>query len=145
MMSKLFKILIGLLLVGLIAGLAIYFFVYNKPHVNYEKAKPEMSISGETLYMDYLQDEESANQTYTGKVVQIDGVLYGTETAGELTIAMFSFGEGMFGPEGVRCTMLENHAAAINEVGDGTPLTIKGYVTGFNGTDVIMENCSIVD
>lgn len=144
-MSNLWKIVVGLLVLGLIAGIAVYFFVYNKPHVNFEKAKPELVISGETLYRAFLDDQESANETYTGKIIQIESVLTGKEKVDTMTMALFSFGEGMFGPEGIRCTMLENHAAALMEIPDGSQLSVKGFVAGFNGTDVIMENCSIVD
>ena len=139
------KIFISLLVIGLIAAAAVYFFVYNKPHTDYEKAKPEVSISGEVLYNAYLQDADSANETYTGKVVEIESVLTGKETADTLTMALFSFGEGMFGPEGIRCTMLDNHAEALMNTPEGTLISVKGFVAGFNGTDVIMENCSIVD
>lgn len=144
-MKNSWKILIGLFALALIAGLVVYFFVYNKPHVNYEKAKPELTLSGESLYLAYMQDEQAANESYTGKIIQVDGVLFAKETADTLTIALFSYSDGMFGPEGIRCTMLGSQASALLDTPDGAPLAIKGFVAGFNGTDVIMENCSIVD
>jgi hypothetical protein len=144
-MNKWLKIFIGLSLLGLLTAAAVYFFVYNKPHVNYEKAKPQHTLSAEVLYYSFVQDEEAAQQIYNGTVVQFDGRLDDIEVSGEMVIAMFSFGEGMFGAEGVRCTMLENHALALQEILPGTEITLKGFCAGYNGTDVIIENCSIVD
>jgi hypothetical protein len=50
----------------------------------------------------------------------------------------------MFGDEGIRCAMLPNHAQNIASF-IGSDVRLKGYCTGFNETDVIMEKCSIVN
>jgi hypothetical protein len=66
------------------------------------------------------------------------------ETPDSLTIVVFALGEGMFGDEGIRLTMLDNHSQAAIALLKDASATLKGYCTGYNGTDVILEKCSIV-
>ena len=139
------KVLIGLAVVGLVAAVLIYFFVYNKPHTDYEKAKPELVLPADELYNAFISDTGSAEETYNGKVLQISGVLDYVEDADGRVFAVFAFGYGMFGPEGVRCTMLDNHAEKIKNISTGTQITVKGFCSGFNDPDVILEHCTLLE
>jgi hypothetical protein len=77
-------------------------------------------------------------------VIQITGRINKVESVDSLTIAVFILDEGMFGDEGIRCSMLPNHSEKTHSL-EGKTTTIKGYLTGYNDTDVILENCSIID
>ena len=46
------KILIGLIVIGILAALYVWFFVYNKPHRDYEKADPDHIIVAEELFVE---------------------------------------------------------------------------------------------
>ena len=50
----------------------------------------------------------------------------------------------MFGDEGIRCIMLPNQNELMKKYGTSTLITIKGYCTGYNDTDVIIEKASVV-
>lgn len=139
------KVLLSLAVVGVLAAIAVYFFVYNKPHVNYEKAEPEITIRADDLFFEFVSNPEEAGQKYNGKVLQINGMLDDIESSEEMTFAVFAFSEGMFGKEGVRCSMLNAHAKELKSTNVGVELTIKGYCTGFTGTDVILEHGSIIE
>jgi hypothetical protein len=143
-MNKWIKILIGLFILGLIGAALGYIFIYNKPHKDYEKAKADFSLAPDELFYAYRNDKLNAGSMYNGKVLEISGVFDKIETPDDLTIAVFAIEEGIFGDEGVRCTMLPDHAGGLNSY-DGKQITIKGYCTGYNETDVIMEKCSIVE
>lgn len=142
-MKKWMKILIGLFIIGIIGAGLGYKFIYNKPHTNYEKASPEHMLTSNEIFDAYRNTKGMADASYTGKVIQISGSLSKVETPDSLTVAVFVLDEGLFGEEGIRCTMLENHANEIRQM-PGKKITLKGYCTGFNDTDVILEYCSVV-
>lgn len=142
-MKKWIKILVIMGVAGIIAAGLGYKFIYNKPHKDYEKAKAEFSITGESLFNDYRSDRASAEQKYNGKVLEVSGILNKIDRPDSLTIAVFVYEEGMFGDEGLRLTMLPNHSDKIKPYLSKN-IKIKGYCTGYNDTDIILEKCSIV-
>ena len=137
------KILLGLIVLGMIGGALGYKYIYNKPHRDYEKASPDFIMEAADLFGEYHANKQTAQLNYNGKVLQIEGILNDVEKADSLTIAVFVLDEGMFGDEGIRCSMLPNHADAVmNSVGKN--IKIKGYVSGYNDTDIVIEKCSVV-
>lgn len=143
-MNKWLKIFIGLVLIGIIAAGLGYKFIYNKPHKDYEKTKPDFSLTCQEIFSDYQNNRPVAEQKFNGKVVEISGFLDKVETPEAMTIAVFVLSDGMFGDEGIRCTMLQNHSENIMSYA-GKKVKLKGYCTGYNDTDVILEKCSIVE
>jgi hypothetical protein len=144
-MKSWIKILIIVVIVGILAAVGGYVFVYNKPHTNYEKAKPDISIMAADLYSAFVNDQHAAEQTYNGKVIQITGALDSVESTEEITYAVFSFSDGMFGSEGIRCSMLDAYNQEVRNIKPGSLVTIKGYCTGYSGLDVILEFCSLIN
>ncbi len=142
-MNKWLKIFIGLVLIGIIGAGLGYKFIYNKPHTNYEKAKTDYSLSSQELYSDYQNVREASEKKYNGRVLEISGILNKVETPESMTIAVFVMKEGIFGDEGIRCTMLPGHSENLNSY-EGKKVIIKGYCTGYNDTDVILEKCSLI-
>jgi len=137
------KILGILIVLGIVGGVLGYKFVYNKPHVNYEKAKPDFSMNVNDFFEEYRKDKNLAQQKFNGKVVEITGILSKVETTAELTIAVFALEQGMFGDEGIRATILSHHSENLQTY-NNKEIVIKGYCTGYNDTDVILEKCSII-
>lgn len=140
-MKKLVKVIGALAILGILGATYGWFFVYNKPHVNYEKATPDVVLSAEECYQTFA-NESSDN---LGKVLQISGIPTSIEEQDSLVIVVFAFGEGMFGEEGIRCTMLPNHSKTALGLNTSNEIKIKGKCQGYNGTDVILEHCSIVN
>lgn len=143
-MKKWMKIIGALAVIGILAALYVWFYVYNKPHRDYEAASPDHILEANALFEAYRQDKSLADSIYTGMVVQINGEMSKIETADTLVIAVFAFEQGMFGDEGIRCIMLPNQNESMKNYGANTPITIKGYCTGYNDTDVIIEKASVV-
>lgn len=137
------KILIIMFILGTIGAALGYKFVYNKPHRDFEKATPDFQMTALDLFSAYQNDKKSAELKFNGKVVEIAGLISKVEEADSLTIAVFVMDQGMFGDEGIRCTMLPNHTRAIEAL-TGSEITIKGFVSGYNDTDVIFEKCSLI-
>lgn len=133
----------GVLILGIIAGLYVYFFVVQKPHTDYEAAAPAYTLPAKELYAAFVSDEATAQQTYTGQVIEITGVVSAVEHSNSMVIVLFHFGEGMFGDEGVRSVMLEGYHDKAMQLKEGEEVTLKGFCSGFTGTDVVLEFCSL--
>jgi hypothetical protein len=138
--------LIGLVLLILIGAAAfiVYKYVYNKPHPDYIKEKAEVSINAKRLWTDYSMNKNIADPKYTGKVLEIEGAIMRVEAVDNLVIVVFAFRKGDFGDEGIRVTMLPAYHQAAKGINPFKNVKIKGLCTGYNDTDVIMENGSIV-
>lgn len=142
-MKKWLKIVAILAIMGILGAAAGYYFVYNKPHANYEKMEADFSLKASDLFNEFKANKAAAEPKYNGKVVEIVGTLAKVEEADSLMIAVFVFDQGMFGDEGIRCTMLPNHVQGLKNTQAGGEIKLKGYLTGYNDTDVILEKCSI--
>lgn len=142
-MKKLLKIGAGIAVLGILAAVYVWFFIYNKPHRDYEKADADYIVSAETCYNQYAASAPESKQ-YLDKVLQIKGIPTSVENTDSTVIVVFAFSSGMFGDEGIRCTMLPNHQDNARKLNLSESISIKGYCSGYNGTDVILEHCSLV-
>lgn len=136
------KIIITVLVLGGIGG-GIGLYMYNKPHKNYVKAKPEISLSATELIKAFEQDEKSANAKFLNKIIEVNGevVDISTSKSNEIAIAL---NDAMFG---VTLTLdveysLDNKER-IRSVKIGDNITLKGRCDGLL-TDVRLSKCSIV-
>lgn len=140
-MKKFIKIIGILAIVGILGAAYVWFFVYNKPHRNFETAKPDVEMAAMDCYQAFADD----NPIYLGKVLQLSGIPTSIEEQDSLVIVVFAFNQGMFGDEGIRCTMLPGHNEKALAITTKEEIIIKGKCQGYNGTDVILEHCSIVN
>ncbi|MDK2909079.1 MAG: hypothetical protein PWR20_646 [Bacteroidales bacterium] len=143
-MNKLLKIFLVVFILGLLAGIAAYVFVYNKPHTDYARAKPELIVDARQCFDEFVNNRSQAEQKYNGKIVQLTGALTRIESNDSLSVIVFVFNEGIFGDEGIRCTLLPDYKPSSLNLKPGDQIEVKGLITGYNETDVIMENCSLV-
>ena len=143
-MNKYLKIIGLITLAGLLAALAVYFFVYNKPHPDYVKASPKFILTAEDLFQSYTSGEPASND-FTGAVLQVSGIIHKVEVTDDQVIAVTVFDEGLFGDEGIRYAMLPESHQKIRQLKAGETVTIKGLCTGYNDTDVILEKCSVIE
>ena len=143
-MKKFLFIAVILLVLGAIAAFLVYKYVYNKPHPDYETRKPDLQIEAKRLWTDYSLNKDIADKKYTGKVLQIEGIIMRLEKAEDLVIVVFAYRKGDFGDEGIRVTMLPQFNQAAYAIDPFKPVRIKGLCTGYNGTDVILQEGSII-
>ena len=138
------KIVLGLFVLGLVAGFMVYKFVYNKKHPDYETIEPAYTMNAPDLYRAFKSNKETAAAKYNGKVIALTGKLSKVESADSLVTAVFVFNQGDFGDEGIRCTMLQKFNLEAGKLQADGEVKVKGYCTGYNETDVILEKCSII-
>ncbi len=135
------KIILSILILGILGALYVWFFIYNKPHTDYEKSKPDFELTTTALYNDYASGK---GDIYNGKVLKLSGKLSKTDDADTLITLVFVFNEGMFGDEGIRCTLLPKYNSQIRNIPLPASITLKGFCAGYNGTDVVLEQCSLL-
>ena len=144
-MKKWIKISLVLIALFIVVVLLVYHFVINKPHPDYENLKADYSLSAGDLYQQFSADEKKAGQMYNGKVIEINGVFKAIEKNDSLAVIVFSFKEGVFGDEGIRCTFLSKFTGKVNQLTKNSDIKIKGYCSSFNDIDVILDKCSLTE
>jgi hypothetical protein len=126
---------IGILLICL-AGWGIY-TVY-KPHRNVEGEDAVAMLTATNLYNEFVKNESEANQKWTGKVIEVKGIVLSvTETGNYISLNLAAAVEG-----GVNCSMLKKDMPEDNKINKGDSISIKGKCTGFL-MDVNMVDCII--
>lgn len=142
--KKIFIAALALFTVGIVTAGLVYQFVINKPHQDMEKAKPAYIVSATELFDSFRSERTLAEQKYNGQVVVLNGKLDKIETTEDLVTGVFVFDQGLFGDEGIRCTMLPGHSTNLKSIPEGSEVQLKGFLTGYNETDVILEQCSVI-
>lgn len=142
--KNIIRSLVALMVLGIVSAGLVYQFVINKPHPDFEKAKPAHMVTASELFESYRNDRQAAESRFNGQVVLLSGRLDKVETSDEQVTGVFVFDQGMFGDEGIRCTMLPEHAEKIKMLDERSEIQVKGYLTGYNDTDVILEQCSLI-
>lgn len=142
-MNRTRTILLIILAVGIATGVIVYRFVYNKSHPDYQKELAVYTLEAKEVFNEFRTNPDEANEKYTGTMIQVHGQLEKVEKTDSLTVAIFVLDQGMFGDEGVRCTLLPAFGNKISQTDLPKKMQIKGLCTGYNDTDVVMEHCSI--
>jgi hypothetical protein len=140
MKKRTLYVIAALAATGILAALLIYIFVYNKPHPDYLDMKPDFELSANELFEAFRNSENS--EQYLGAFIMITDSPDFIESVDSLTVAVYAIEEGMFGDEGIRCTL---HPELSGEEAATGISAVKGYCTGYNDTDVILEKCSFIN
>jgi hypothetical protein len=144
-MKKWIGIIGALAFIGLAVAVLVYVFVINKPHRDYEKANPDYFMTAEALFGLFREDAQAASEMYNGKIIQVSGQLSSVENVDGQIVLCFVLGEGLFGDEGIRISMISGQVEQPERLVVGQDITLKGFCTGFNDTDVVMSQGSIIN
>jgi uncharacterized protein (DUF1330 family) len=137
------KILLGLFLLGITSASLVYHFVINKPHPDYDKEPAKYSLKASEFFNDYVTNRKESETKYNGQVIEISGNFSSVEKTDSTDVVVFAFRQGMFGDEGIRCTLLPKYKEVIGDYTKDKEIKVKGYCSGYNDTDVILIKCSI--
>lgn len=144
-MLKSWKFWLALIAIGAFSALVVGYMMYNKPHPDYVSMEAEHIVEASQIYEDFKQSFQEASEKYGGKVIQINGQLNSVESLDTTLVAVFVIEEGIFGDQGIRCTMHPDHLETLQSLNPGSQIEVKGFCAGFNETDVILEKCVIVN
>lgn len=130
------KNLFVLLVIGVVAGAVVGYYLWNKPHKNMSSAKAAYSIDAQSLFDAYDTDEAGANQKYLGKVIAVSGVV-SQVVEGEKKTVVLATDNGVFG---VKCELDPFSTVKFPDYKAGEQVMLKGECTGFLG-DVVLVRC----
>ena len=144
-MKTLLKTGLILAVLGLVTAALVWKYYVNKPHDDIEKAAPDYSLTATEIWNEYTSDYRTADSLYTGKVIELTGLLNRTDKSDSLGYAIFVMEvDSMYGNKSVRCEMLHKYNDEIIAFATGKTIKIKGFCTGFDETDIKFNKCSIV-
>jgi hypothetical protein len=144
------KKIIGItLLLALVTGAAIGYYLYNKDHFSVEEKSSSATIAAVDLHKKFVSDAAAAKATFIGdennqKVITVEGEVHEIkkDQSGKVIILLKTATDGAF----INCSMdgkTENSNA-------GSKIAIKGICTGYNFDagmgipgDVILTRCFI--
>jgi len=144
-MNKTVKNLLKLAAIGIVVGLAVVYYVFNKPHRDVAGEKPSYTVQAKAIFSEYSEDEIAGNEKYGDKVIQVTGIIVdivkeGTEVSIVLNDEM----------EGVSCALntetIEKNKEKINSIKVGDIISLKGKCDGFDMImGVVLTQCYIVE
>jgi len=121
-------------LVILIAGAAMVYRMYNKPHPS-AATTTAVELTAMRLAAEYEKDENNANKKYLGNAVQVSGTVSEVSVNQQNKPVIVLLGSDM---SGVQCTLQD----AVAGIKKGDSVTIKGFCAGYL-TDVIIDRCIV--
>ncbi len=122
-MNKKLKIATGILIICLLVGSAVAYFMWNKPHRDVADEKG-IQTPAALIVKDYQANEQTANTKYLDKAIEVTGTITEVKAnqEGKTTILLAS--EDAF--TGVFCTLKEN----APNLTVGSSVTLKGICSG---------------
>jgi hypothetical protein len=131
------KLIVPLLILAAIGG-GIGFYLYNKPVASLQNKTPDVEVTAAQLVSEYENNEQTANEKYLGKLVQVSGTIAATlNEEGKQKLHLDS---------GNPMSLVICEAEEGKSWGDAAPgdeIKIKGLCSGYL-TDVILVQCTPV-
>ncbi|MDX1940201.1 MAG: hypothetical protein SFU99_06585 [Saprospiraceae bacterium] len=137
-MRKFFLTAIAVLV---IIGLATGIYMWNKPHINMQRASADLAVSASDLMAAFNEDESAANAKYRDKVVAVKGKVLETNTNGGVTIVSMLTNDD-FGA--ISCELDQRSKQKRTEFSAGEEIVLKGICVG-KTIDVVMVRCVLVE
>ncbi len=136
------KILILFAVVSVVS-LGVGYYVFNMPPTNLSKVKPEATLSAEELMSSFEEDEESSNDAYLGKVIEVTGRISSVVINDDGSAQLMLETQSMMG--GISCNFnIEDISEYKTVLRKGQNAVIKGKCSGYL-MDVILERCVVVN
>lgn len=130
------KKVVLILLVVLIAGIGIGYYLYNMPVASVADRDPVAIVTADELMESYENNETGSDSLYLDKLVQVEGIIQSIQSDTSGVIILLSTSGGMFG---ISCK-LEPGQIAPRSASEGAKIQLKGIVNGYMG-DVSMNRC----
>jgi hypothetical protein len=135
------KILVPALIVALLAG-GFAYYLYNKPATKTEDRSSDLSVTAEQLFQEYEANEETANQKYLNKVIEISGTIMGTLVeANEFTGVQLKAGPL---DQGIICEFEKQPGVKHPRYPVGDPIKLKCKCSG-KLMDVVLDRCIVLN
>jgi uncharacterized protein YxeA len=138
-MKTYLKILLGVVLLFILAGIGNGLYLFTKQHKNLGKAKPDYVITAVDLQKAFEDNEATATTKYVTRILEIEGEVESVKQ-GEKNILSVTLKSGS-DMSSVICTFEATTDPA--KFTAGSHVTVRGECSGFL-MDVLMNNCVLV-
>lgn len=138
MLKKLNKRKTAIILI--VFALAYSIYLYNKPHINIEKAPTELKIEASDLIASFIHNEKKANSDFVEKVIEIEGIIKEVRNKDNTNTIYL---ETMIDSSHVICEMQKNQDLLVSSLKQNEKVKIKGICKGYL-QDAIVLNCILV-
>ena len=137
------KIIIWLLAIGLISGIAVYFFVFyfGAKHEDPLKSAEMVSVDAKQLIAIYESNEDSANKLYLDKTIKVNGEISDIQFKDNRYTINYA-NNGSMGT--VSCEMDTFENPKVKNLQLGTKVVIVGFCNGIN-LDVSLDRCKLAE
>ncbi len=135
---KKIALLIGFLI---LAGAGVGYYLWNKPHPDLMRIEPAYRLTAQELFDAFESDENAANATYNGQVVEVQGPVQEVLVEEGAPVKIRLEGGGLL--FGVACEMDPKHPADYAALQPGTRVTLRGECAGML-MDVVLTRCVLI-
>jgi hypothetical protein len=144
-MNKWIKIILIIAVIGIISAGLVWKFVINKPHADIENTAPAYTLNAPELWKQYNTELKLSDSLYTGKVIEIAGMLSIIDKVDTLVYLVFVMEpDPDFGNKTIRCEMLAKYNGEAAALAPNSPVKVKGFCSGYDQTDIKFTKCSII-
>jgi len=140
MINKKVTVISIIVLVGISMCIYLYLSFSDTKPINVTNSVSFESTQSELLVANFKEDEQKADKFYTGKVIEITGIVKEVSFLNNRNTLIL---QGEDKDSGVICDMNSNQIDAILKINEGQKITIKGVYKGFL-KDVVMLNCILI-
>jgi len=136
---------IWVVLIGLLAGICIAIYMFNKPKRDISNTKPEYTVTAEQLLTEFTKNEQAANAKYLsasgGKVILVSGIIAEIVHKGDTTLNISL--KGLSDSQRINCSMGKTGIPGARSLKAGNKVAMKGVCTGYLDitNEVSMVNC----
>lgn len=138
-MKPLIKIALFVVFFIALAGILAGLYMFNKQHDDLNKAKPDYIITAADLQKEFEENESSAASKFTGKILEVSGIISSVKSGEENTISITLKTGSDF--SAVICTFPVT--ADVSKLAEGGQIIIRGECSGFL-MDVLLNNCVLM-
>ena len=141
-MKRIYKILAGLAIIGILAGAGMYWYAFMRPHTNMLKAEAEVKLSASDLFNDFSSNEAAANTKYIGKIIEVTGNIVQVNTDETQTSIILE--DELFGVSTyLDSSFVASNPNLIQEINPNQSVTIRGQCDGML-SDVVISRAVII-
>ena len=130
---KRFYVVLIVLIIAILVGVSIGFYLYNKKPVGTEDLKANAKISIDKITSDFKADSAKARKRYNNDVIQMTGVIDKTEKdqSGHIYIDFVSNNVK------VQCLVQDNARNDAENLKEKQTVVLKGKYTGYTFDEII--------
>ncbi len=131
--------LIGIILIAIIIGGGVAYYLLNKPHKSAEGIKPVATLTAEELFTQYSTDAAGSDAKYLDKVLEVSGTVSNV-SVNELNETKVALSTSDMLAE---IAFIMKKGENIESLKTGTNIALKGICVGYN-TDVELKEAVVV-